>query len=179
MDERLKGTQTEKNLWEAFSGESQATNKYTYYASQAKKDGFVQIQKYFEETAFNEREHAKIWFKLVHGVNSTIDNLKDAAAGENFEWTDMYKGYAETARREGLDDIAKLFDGVAAVEKHHEQRYLDLLENIQKDRVFVREEENAWICQNCGNIHYGKEAPELCPVCDHPQAHYKIYTRDY
>lgn len=179
MDKRLKGTQTEKNLWEAFSGESQARNKYDFYASKAKKDGYVQIQKYFEETARNEKEHAKIWFKLVHGIHDTTDNLKDGAAGENYEWTDMYKGFAETARKEGLDDIAELFDGVAAIEKHHERRYLDLLENIDKNRVFEREEEVSWICQNCGNIHYGKKAPEVCPVCDHPQAHYELWNKDY
>jgi|SRR6056297_727376 len=179
MDERLKGTQTEKNLWEAYSGESQATNKYAYYASKAKKDGYVQLQQYFEETSHNEREHAKIWFKLVHGVNSTVENLKDAAAGENYEWTDMYKGFAQTAREEGFDDIADLFEGVAAVEKHHEARYLAFLENIEKGVVFERDTEEKWICQNCGNIHYGTKAPEICPVCDHPQAHYKLYRVDY
>ncbi|QRN86076.1 rubrerythrin family protein [Clostridia bacterium] len=179
MDEKLKGTKTEANLWTAFSGESQARNKYDYFSSQAKKDGYVQIQKFFEETALNEKEHAKIWFKLIHGVNSTTENLKDAAAGENYEWTDMYKGFAETAKAEGFDDIAALFEGVAEIEKHHEERYLALLNNIEKERVFERDMECKWICQNCGNIHYGKKAPEVCPVCDHPQAHYALLSENY
>jgi rubrerythrin len=179
MDEKLLGTKTEENLWTAFAGESQARNKYTFYASQAKKDGYAQIQKLFEETAFNEKEHAKIWFKLVHGVGTTTDNLMDAAAGENFEWTDMYKGFADTARNEGFSDIAKLFEGVAEIEKHHEERYLALLSNIQKERVFEREMDCKWICQNCGNIHFGTKAPDMCPVCDHPQAHYALLSEDY
>lgn len=177
----LKGTKTEKNLLAAFAGEAQAYTKYEYYASRAKKDGYVQISEFFAETARNEKEHAKIWFKLLNGgsVRETTHNLKDAAAGENYEWTDMYAEFAKVAREEGLEDIAKLFDGVAKIEKEHEERYLKLLDNIDKDIVFKREEEEVWICNNCGHIHYGKEAPEMCEVCDHPKAHFKLRRIDY
>jgi len=177
----LKGTKTEVNLQDAFAGESQARNKYNYYGSQAKKDGYVQIMNFFNETSDNEKEHAKLWFKLLHGgkVPTTTDNLKDAASGELFEWTKMYKAYAETAREEGFNDIADLFDGVALIEKRHEERYLDLLKNIEENKVFVKEEETAWICTNCGHIHYGTEAPEVCPVCNHPQAHFEVFKKNY
>lgn len=178
--DQLKGTQTEKNLEEAYSGESQAHTKYLYYASQAKKDGYVQISNYFTETALNEKEHAKIWFKLLNnGMPATTLALKDAAEGENYEWTEMYKGFAEDARKEGFEEIAQLFDGVAAIEKHHEERYLNLLDNIEEGVVFSRDEETTWKCANCGHIHVGKKALELCPVCDHPQAHFQIEVKDY
>ncbi len=177
----LKGTKTEANLKAAYAGESEATNKYTYYASQAKKDGYVQISKIFEETAANEREHAKIWFKLLHGgkVGPTAENLKDAAAGENYEWTDMYATFAKEAREEGFDDIAALFDGVAAIEKEHEARYLKLLENIEGGLVFSRDGDMIWQCANCGHIVIGKEAPEVCPVCAHPKAYFHIKAENY
>lgn len=178
----LKGTKTEKNLLEAFAGESMARNKYTYYASQAKKEGFVQISKIFEETANNEKEHAKIWFKLLHdGIvgKSTLENLKDAAEGENYEWTDMYAKFAKEAREEGFIEIAELFEGVAKIEKEHEERYRKLFENIKNDRVFKREEIKVWECSNCGHIHIGKEAPEECPVCTHPKAHFMIRPENY
>ena len=176
----LKGSKTEQNLMTAFAGESQAHVKYTYYQSQAKKDGYVQISKYFEETARNEREHAKIWFKLLHdGIAETTVNLQDAADGEHYEWTDMYKKFAEEAREEGFNKIAYLFDGVAAIEKHHEERYLALLNNIESGKVFKREGEVVWQCDNCGHIHVGAQAPSICPVCDHPQAHFQIYTKPY
>ncbi len=177
----LKGTKTEKNLWEAFAGESQARNKYTYYASQAKKDGFVQIQNIFAETAKNEEEHAKIWFKLLKGgkVPGTIANLEDAANGENYEWTDMYDRMAREAREEGFEDIAKLFEGVGGVEKEHEARYKALLARVQAEGVFVRDEETFWKCNNCGHIHFGRQAPELCPVCAHPQAHFEVLAKNY
>jgi len=177
----LKGTKTEQNLLTAFSGESQATNKYTYYASKAKKDGYVQIAEIFEETAANEREHAKIWFKLLHGgaVGSTIENLKDAAAGENYEWTDMYAKFAKEAREEGFDDIAFLFEGVAAIEKEHEARYKKLLENIEGGLVFSRDGDMIWQCGNCGHIHIGKAAPDVCPVCAHPQSYFRIKAENY
>lgn len=176
----LKGTKTEQNLLTAFAGESQATNKYTYYASKAKKDGFVQIASLFEETAHNEREHAKIWFKLLHdGVADTVTNLKDAAAGENYEWTDMYVGFAKEAKEEGFDKIAYLFESVAAIEKEHEARYLALLKNIEEDKVFEKEDKVVWQCANCGHLHYGDKAPEMCPVCDHPKAHFQILAKNY
>ena len=170
----LKGTKTEQNLWTAFAGESQARNKYTYYASQAKKEGYEQIAAIFEETAGNEKEHAKIWFKLVHGISSTKENLKDAANGENYEWTDMYKNFAETAREEGFEEIAKLFDGVAKIEEDHEKRYAKLLENIEKAEVFEKQEETLWVCRNCGFRTYAKVAPEVCPVCSHPRAFFEV-----
>ncbi len=176
----LKGSKTEQNLMTAFAGEAQAHVKYTYYQSQAKKDGYVQISKYFEETARNEKEHAKLWFKLLHdGIAETTLNLKDAADGEHYEWTDMYKNFAEVAREEGFAKIAYLFDGVAAIEKNHEERYLALLNNIETGKVFKREGEVVWQCDNCGHIHVGAQAPKVCPVCDHPQAHFQIYTKPY
>ena len=176
----LKGSKTEANLMTAFAGESQARNKYTYYASKAKKDGYVQIAALFEETANNEKEHAKMWFKLLHGgIGDTIDNLKDAAAGENYEWTDMYAGFAKTAREEGFDDIAALFEGVAAIEKEHEARYLKLVENLEKGLVFSRDGDVIWQCGNCGHIVIGKKAPEVCPVCAHPQAYFQIKAENY
>ena len=175
----LKGSQTEKNLWAAFAGESQARNKYTYYASKAKKDGFVQISNIFQETADNEKEHAKIWFKLVQGIGDTADNLKDAAAGEHDEWTSMYPGFAKTAREEGFERIAKLFEGGAAIEKEHEERYLALAANLADARVFAREEEKVWQCTNCGFTFIGKSAPLKCPVCAHPQAYFEIKKNNY
>ncbi len=177
----FKGSRTEANLMAAFAGESQARNKYDYYASQAKKDGYVQIAAIFEETAKNEKEHAKMWFKLLHGgkVPTTTVNLKDAADGENFEWTDMYKKFAEEARAEGFEDIAKQFEGVAAIEKEHEERYRKLLSNIEGGLVFSREGDMIWQCSNCGHIHIGKQAPEVCPVCNHPQSYFQIKAENY
>jgi len=177
----LKGTKTEANLMAAFAGESQARNKYTYYASKAKKDGYEQIAAIFEETASNEKEHAKMWFKELHGgsVPSTMENLLDAAAGENYEWTDMYDEFAKVAREEGFDRIATLFEGVALIEKEHEERYRKLIENIEGGLVFSRDEEKIWQCRNCGHIVIGKEAPIVCPVCDHPQAHFEIKKENY
>ncbi len=177
----LKGSKTEANLQAAFAGESQARNKYTYYASKAKKDGYVQIANIFEETAANEKEHAKMWFKLLHGgaVPSTIENLKDAADGENYEWTDMYAEFAKTAREEGFDDIALLFEEVGKIEKEHEERYRKLLANIEGGLVFSREGDCIWQCSNCGHIAVGKQAPEVCPVCAHPQAYFQIKAENY
>lgn len=176
----LKGSQTEKNLMAAFAGESQAHTKYLYYASKAKKDGYVQIGSLFEETAKNEKEHAKIWFKLLHGgMPTTTDNLKDAAAGENYEWTDMYAGFAETARQEGFNEIAALFEGVAAIEKEHEERYKKLLANIEGGLVFSKDGDAVWQCSNCGHIVIGKAAPEICPVCAHPQAYFQVRAENY
>ena len=177
----IKGSRTEANLMAAFAGESQARNKYDYYASQAKKDGYVQIAAIFEETAKNEKEHAKMWFKLLHGgkVPTTTVNLKDAADGENFEWTDMYKKFAEEARAEGFEDIAKQFEGVAAIEKEHEERYRKLLANIEGGLVFSRDGDMIWQCSNCGHIHIGKQAPEVCPVCNHPQSYFQIKAENY
>ena len=176
----LKGSTTEQNVMTAFAGESQAHTKYLYYASKAKKDGYVQIGALFEETAKNEKEHAKIWFKLLHGgMPATTENLKDAAAGENYEWTDMYAGFAKTAREEGFDDIATLFDGVAAIEKEHEERYKKLLQNIEGDLVFSKDGDAVWQCANCGHIVVGKKAPEVCPVCAHPQAYFQVRAENY
>ncbi len=177
----LKGTQTEKNLQAAFAGESQAHTKYQYYASKAKKDGYVQMAAIFEETAKNEKEHAKIWFKLLHGgaVPATTDNLADAAAGENYEWTDMYAGFAKTAKEEGFPEIAAKFELVAAVEKEHEERYRKLLKNINDKVVFSRDGDCVWQCSNCGHIVIGADAPMLCPVCDHPQAYFQILAKNY
>ena len=177
----LKGTKTEQNLMTAFAGESQARNKYTYYASKAKKDGYEQVAAIFEETANNEKEHAKIWFKLLHEgtIPSTIDNLKDAANGENYEWTDMYDGFAKTAKEEGFDHIAYLFTEVGKIEKEHEERYRKLLDNIESGKVFVSEEPKMWICRNCGHIHYGEKAPEVCPVCAHPQSYFEQRAVNY
>lgn len=176
----LKGSKTEANLQAAFAGESMARNKYTYYASKAKKDGFVQIANIFEETAKNEQEHAKIWFKLLHdGVPSTPENLKDAAAGENYEWTDMYATFAKDARAEGFEDIAKLFEMVGEIEKEHEERYLKLLNNVENKIVFSRDGDAIWKCSNCGHLVIGKEAPEVCPVCAHPKAYFEIKAENY
>ena len=177
----LKGTQTEKNLQTAFAGESQAHTKYLYYASKAKKDGYVQMGDIFEETARNEKEHAKIWFKLLHGntIPSTEENLKDAAAGENYEWTDMYAGFAKTAREEGFAEIAFAFEAVAAIEKTHEERYRKLLDNVTNDRVFSKDGDVIWQCSNCGHICVGKKAPEVCPVCKHPQSYFEIRAENY
>lgn len=177
----LKGTKTEKNLLEAFAGESQARNKYTYYASKAKKDGYEQIAAIFEETANNEKEHAKLWFKYLHKgeIASTMENLKDAAAGENYEWTDMYDRMAKEAEEEGFTEIAAKFRGVAAIEKHHEERYRKLLKNIDDKVVFSREGECIWICRNCGHIVIGKSAPKICPVCNHPQSYFELRKENY
>ncbi len=175
----LKGTKTEANLWTAFAGESQARNKYTYYASKAKKEGFVQISKIFEETAANEKEHAEIWFKLLGGIGTTEENLAAAADGENYEWTDMYAAMAKDAREEGFEDIARLFEGVAAIEKEHEERYRALLSNVQGGLVFSRDGDRIWQCSNCGHIHIGKEAPEVCPVCSHAQAYFQLKAENY
>ena len=176
----LKGSKTEANLMTAFAGESQARNKYTYYASKAKKDGYVQIAAIFEETANNEKEHAKMWFKLLHGgIGDTVDNLKDAAAGENYEWTDMYAGFAKTAREEGFDHIADLFEGVAKIEKEHEERYLKLVKNLEEGLVFSRDGDVIWQCANCGHIHVGKQAPEVCPVCAHPRDYFQLKAENY
>ncbi len=177
----LKGTKTEANLQTAFAGESQARNKYTYFASKAKKDGYVQIAAIFEETAKNEMEHAKIWFKLLHGgaVPSTTENLLAAAEGENYEWTDMYAEFAKVAREEGFDDIAALFDGVAAIEKEHEERYRKLLANVKGGLVFSKDGDAVWQCTNCGHIVVGKQAPEVCPVCAHPQAYFQLRAENY
>ena len=176
----LKGSKTEANLMTAFAGESQARNKYTYYASKAKKDGYQQIAALFEETANNEKEHAKIWFKLLHGgMPSTIDNLKDAADGENYEWTDMYAGFAKTAKEEGFDDIALLFEMVGEIEKAHEERYRKLLANIENGVVFSKDGDKIWECRNCGHIVIGKEAPEICPVCAHPQSYFQVKAENY
>ncbi len=175
----LKGTKTEKNLMEAFAGESQARNKYTYFASKAKKEGYQQIAALFEETANNEKEHAKIWFKLLGGIGTTEENLKAAAAGENEEWTDMYARMAKEAKEEGFDDIAALFEGVGAIEKEHEERYLKLLANVEKDEVFKKNEKTVWICRNCGHIVDSESAPEECPVCAHPQAYFELRVINY
>ena len=179
MNDKLKGTKTEANLRTAFAGESMARNKYDYYASKAAKDGFVQIGAIFTETAANEKEHAKIWFKLLNGIGSTPENLEAAANGENYEWTDMYKQFAEDARAEGFDKIATLFDGVGAIEKEHEERYRQLLGNVQGGIVFSRDEDQIWQCGNCGHIVIGKAAPNVCPVCVHPQAYFQIRAQNY
>lgn len=177
----LKGTRTEQNLMAAFAGESQARNKYTYFASKARKEGYVQIARIFEETADNEKEHAKLWFKLLEGgsVKDTASNLKAAAEGENFEWTDMYAGFAKEAREEGFDEIAALFEGVAAIEKEHEERYRRLLERVEGEAVFSRDGDAIWQCSNCGHICVGKKAPEVCPVCAHPQAYFQVKAENY
>ena len=177
----LKGTKTEQNLLKAFAGESQARNKYTYYAGKAKKEGYEQISKIFTETANNEKEHAKIWFKLLHDgqVPDTIANLKDAAQGENFEWTDMYDQMAKDAREEGFEQIAKLFEEVGKIEKEHEERFLVLLKNIEDGKVFEKDEQVEWHCSNCGHIHKGKNAPDICPVCAHPKAYFEVLAENY
>ncbi len=177
----LKGSKTEKNLMEAFAGESQARNKYTYYASQAKKEGYVQISKIFEATADNEKEHAKLWFKLLHNgqIADTMTNLEDAANGENYEWTQMYAQFAKEAEEEGFKDIAFLFKKVAEIEKHHEDRYKKLLENVKNNKVFEKEEEVEWECANCGFRHKGAKSVEICPVCKHPRAYFFINAANY
>ena len=176
----LKGSKTVTNLLAAFAGESEARNKYTYFASKAKKDGYVQIAKIFEETANNEKEHAKIWFKLLNGgIGSTAENLKAAAAGENYEWTDMYATFAKEAREEGFDDIARLFEQVAEIEKEHEARYLKLLANVENGMVFSKDGDVIWQCSNCGHVVIGKKAPEVCPVCAHPQAYFEVKAENY
>ena len=177
----LKGSKTEQNLMEAFAGESQARNKYTYFASKAKKEGYEQVAAIFEETAINEKEHAKIWFKLLNGgeVPSTIENLKAAAAGENGEWTDMYVRMAKEAKEEGFDRIAYLFEAVGQIEKEHEARYKKLIENLQDGLVFSKDGDKIWKCRNCGHIVVGKEAPAVCPVCSHPQSYFEIKAENY
>lgn len=177
----LKGSKTEANLMAAFAGESQARNKYSYYASKAKKDGYEQIAAIFEETANNEKEHAKLWFKALHGgeVPSTLENLKDAAAGENYEWTEMYAEFAKTAKEEGFDEIAFLFEKVGEIEKHHEERYMTLVGNIENNLVFHRDEEVIWICRNCGHIYKGKDALEMCPVCKHSRSYMELRSVNY
>ena len=177
----LKGSKTEKNLMAAFVGESQAHTKYLYYASKAKKDGYVQMANLFEETALNEKEHAKIWFKLLHEgeVPDTMTNLKDAASGENYEWTDMYANFAKEAREEGFTKIAALFELVAKIEKEHEERYRKLLKNIEDGVVFSKENDTVWQCANCGHIIIGKKAPKICPVCDHPQSYFQVRAENY
>ena len=177
----LKGTKTEKNLMQAFAGESQARNKYTYFASKAKKEGYEQIAAIFQETADNEKEHAKMWFKLLNGgeIGTTVENLNAAADGENYEWTDMYDKMAQEAREEGFDHIADLFEGVAKIEKEHEERYLKLLENVKEGKVFEAGEVKIWKCRNCGHIVVGTKAPEVCPVCSHPKAYFEIKAENY
>ena len=177
----LKGTKTEQNLMAAFAGESQARNKYTYFASVAKKEGYQQIAAIFEQTAANEKEHAKLWFKLLHDeeIPTTTVNLKDAADGENYEWTDMYAGFAKTAKEEGFDRIAYLFEAVGKIEKEHEARYRKLLSNVETGAVFSREGDVVWQCSNCGHIHVGNGAPQLCPVCAHPQAYFELLKTNY
>ena len=177
----LKGSKTEANLMAAFAGESQARNKYTYYASKAKKDGYEQIAAIFEETANNEKEHAKLWFKALHDgdVPSTLENLKDAASGENYEWTNMYKEFAEVAKEEGFDQIATLFEKVGEIEKHHEERFKELSGRIENDEVFHREQEVIWICRNCGHVYYSKDALKVCPVCKHPESYMELKATNY
>jgi rubrerythrin len=175
----LKGSKTEKNLMDAFAGESMARNKYTYYASKAKKDGYEQIAALFAETAENEKEHAKLWFKAFHGIGDTYENLLDAASGEHYEWTEMYKTFAQTAREEGFNEIADIMERVAAIEKTHEERYRKLAENIKQNKVFDKDEEVVWICRNCGHKHVGKKAPQVCPTCAHPQAFFEEYAQNY
>ena len=175
----LKGSKTEKNLQTAFAGESQARNKYTYFANVARKEGMNQIAEIFEETARNEQEHARLWFEALGGIGSTDDNLKAAAAGENYEWTDMYKEMAATAREEGFDTIAAQMEGVAAIEKHHEARYRAMLKEVEENTFFTSPTETVWICLNCGHIHVGKEAPEVCPVCAHPRAYFQVLKEYY
>ena len=179
QNNKYTGTQTEKNLKTAFIGESEARNKYTYFASRAKKDGYEQIAALFLKTAENEKEHAKLWFKELYGIGDTIANLNTAADGENYEWTDMYEGFAKTADAEGFHELAQKFRGVAAIEKHHEERYRALINNIETKQVFERSEVKVWECRNCGHIVVGNKAPELCPVCDHPQSFFEINEKNY
>ena len=175
----LKGSKTEANLWTAFAGESQARNKYTYFASQAKKEGYEQIAAIFEETALNEKEHAKIWFKELSGIGTTAENLKAAAEGENYEWTDMYAEFAKTAKEEGFDRLAYLFEAVGKIEKEHEERYRKLLENVEEGKVFEAGSVKIWKCRNCGHIVVGTSAPEVCPVCNHPRSFFEIKAENY
>ena len=175
----LKGTETEKNLMAAFAGESEARNKYTYFASKAKKDGYVQIGQIFEATAANEKEHAKLWYKILSGIGSTVDNLKTAADGEAYEWQEMYPSFAKKAREEGFDDIAELFEEVAAIEKEHEERYRKLLEKVEGGIVFSADGDTIWECSNCGHVVVGPKAPEVCPVCNHPQAYFMKKAENY
>ena len=179
MSNKYAGTQTEKNLMEAFAGESQARNKYTYFASKAKKEGYEQISALFLKTADNEKEHAKMWYKELYGIGTTAENLGDAADGENFEWTDMYAGFAETAEKEGFPELAEKFRQVAEIEKKHEERYRALLHNVEAQEVFKKSEVKVWECRNCGHIVVGTEAPEVCPVCDHPQAFFEVHAENY
>lgn len=175
----LKGSKTEKNLQAAFAGESQARNKYTYFASAAKKEGYEQIATIFEETANNEREHAKIWFKLLNGIGNTAENLKGAADGEKYEWVSMYKEFEDMARSEGFNDIANLFNLVGSIEKVHEERYLALIKNLKEGKIFAKDSENVWVCRNCGHVHTGKDAPEVCPACNHPKAYFELQAKNY
>ena len=179
MANKYADTQTEKNLWEAFAGESQARNKYTYFASKAKKDGFEQIAALFLKTADNEKEHAKLWFKELEGIGNTAENLLEAAQGENYEWTDMYAGFAETAEKEGFPELAAKFRLVAAIEKHHEERYRALLKNVETKQVFEKSEVKIWECRNCGHLVVGTKAPELCPTCAHPQSYFEVNAENY
>ena len=179
MANKYAGTKTEKNLWEAFAGESQARNKYTYFASKAKKDGFEQIADIFLHTADNEKEHATMWFKELQGIGSTAENLAAAADGENFEWTDMYEGFAKTAEEEGFPELAAKFRAVGAIEKAHEERYRALLRNVEAQEVFKKSEVKVWECRNCGHIVVGTEAPEVCPVCSHPQSYFEVRSENY
>ncbi|MBP3448327.1 MAG: rubrerythrin family protein [Clostridia bacterium] len=176
---KYQGTQTEKNLMAAFSGESEARNKYTYFASKAKKEGYEQIAALFLKTADNEKEHAKLWFKELDGISDTAQNLVSAANGENYEWTDMYKGFAETAEKEGFHELAAKFRMVAEIEKHHEERYRALLKNVETQQVFQRSEVKVWECRNCGHIVVGEKAPELCPTCNHPKAYFELHAENY
>ena len=176
---KYAGTQTEKNLWEAFAGESQARNKYTYFASKAKKEGYEQISALFLKTAENEKEHAKMWFKELEGIGDTAANLKAAADGENYEWTDMYEGFAKTAEEEGFAELADKFRKVAAIEKHHEERYRALLPNVETKTVFEKSEVKVWECRNCGHIVVGTKAPDVCPTCDHPQSYFEVNCENY
>ena len=179
MTNKYEGTQTEKNLQTAFAGESQARNKYTYFASVAKKEGYEQISALFTKTADNEKEHAKMWFKELGGLGNTVANLQQAAAGENYEWTDMYEGFAKTAEKEGFSDLAEKFRAVAAIEKHHEERYRTLLKNVETKQVFAKSSVKVWECRNCGHIVVGMEAPTVCPVCAHPQSYFEIHEENY
>ena len=175
----LKGSKTEANLWKAFAGESQARNKYDYFASKAKKEGYEQIAAIFQETALNEKEHAKLWFKELNGIGDTAENLLSAAEGENYEWTDMYDGFAKTADEEGFHELAQRFRLVAAIEKHHEERYRALLHNVEMAEVFAKSEVKVWECRNCGHIVIGEKAPEVCPTCNHPQSYFEIHAENY
>jgi len=179
MANKYAGTQTEKNLMAAFSGESEARNKYTYFASKAKKEGYEQIAALFQKTADNEKEHAKLWFKELEGIGGTAENLAAAAAGENYEWTDMYAGFAETADAEGFPELAAKFRMVAAIEKHHEERYRALLKNVETAQVFAKSEVKVWECRNCGHLVVGTNAPVLCPTCAHPQAYFEVHAENY